>query len=196
MTTRARSQNAIVVGDIRVTYLVDGEARVAATGLFPASTEEAWEKHRQWLGDDGRVGVSMGGFLVETAERKIVVDLGVGDLNLEIPDFARIACGRFLDSFKQTGLTPEEVDTVVYTHLHFDHVGWTTSAGNLNFPNARHLSTEGEWAHWQKPDASGFAPNPETVLVPLSSRIEHVDDGQAIAPGVNVAATPGSRGSR
>ena len=121
----------------------------------------------------------------------MIVDLGFGDRSAEFPDFAVLQGGKYLDSLKQTGVSPDEVDTVVYTHFHLDHVGWTTSGGSLTFPNARHIAGEAEWAHWQQPDESGLGPDPEAVIGPLSDRIEHAGDGEAIAPGINLMGTPG-----
>jgi len=184
-------QSSINVGDIRVTYLPDGEGHVVGTGAFPASSHEAWQAHSQWLDEDGRFLTMFGGFLIETADRKILVDLGFGDHTFEAPDFARFVGGQYLDSLKQTGVSPAEIDTVVYTHMHIDHTGWTSTGDGLTFSNARHVAGEGEWAHWEQPDETGVGPNPEACLGPLASRIEHVGDGDVIAPGVNVMATPG-----
>ncbi len=191
MVAQVASQESISIGDIRLTYLPDGEGHIAATGMFPASTPEAWEAHRQWLDDDGRVLTSFGGFLIQTGDRNVVVDLGFGDHSIEIPEFAAFVGGRFLDSLKQTGVSPGDVDTVIFTHMHVDHVGWTTTGENLTFPNARHITAEAEWEHWQRPDESGVGPNPEAVLAPLAPRIDRADDGEVIAPGVNLLATPG-----
>jgi len=190
MAAQPSPQSSINVGDIRITYLPDGEGHVSPTGFYPASTQEGWEAHRQWLDDDGFVLAMVGSFLIETADRKLIVDLGFGDTSFHVPDFAHFEGGRFMDSLKQAGVTPEQVDTVVYTHMHVDHVGWTVSGDGLTFATARHISGESEWAHWQKPDESGVGPNPDAILA-LASRIDHVDDGAVIAPGVNVMATPG-----
>ena len=85
--------SSITVGDIRVTHLPDGEGHFA-TALIPASTEEAWLAHRRWLDDDGRIVGTFGGFLVETGDRKVVVDTGFGDQYVEYPDFATLEGGR------------------------------------------------------------------------------------------------------
>jgi glyoxylase-like metal-dependent hydrolase (beta-lactamase superfamily II) len=191
MGAQAAPQQSISIGDIRITNLPDGEGHIVATGMFPASTEEAWQAHQQFLDDDGRLVTNIAGFLIQTGDRNILVDLGFGDHTAEWPDFAVFTGGRLLDSLKQAGVSPAEVDTVVYTHMHLDHTGWTTTGENLTFPNARHIAAAAEWAHWQEPDQSGVGPNAEAVLAPLSSHIEQVGDGDVIAPGVNVLATPG-----
>jgi glyoxylase-like metal-dependent hydrolase (beta-lactamase superfamily II) len=191
MAAQPAPQTSINVGDILITYLPDGEGHMVATATYPASTEEIGQAHPQWLDQDGRVLTMLGGFLIETADRKILVDLGFGDHVFEVPDFARFVGGKYLDSLKQAGATPADIDTVVYTHMHVDHTGWTSSGDGLTFANARHVTGEAEWAHWQEPDPSGVGPNAEAVLAPLASRIEHVSDGEVVAPGVNVMGTPG-----
>jgi glyoxylase-like metal-dependent hydrolase (beta-lactamase superfamily II) len=195
MAAQPSAQRSIDVGDIRLTYLPDGEGHLVPTAVIPTSTEEAWQAHSQLLDDNGRIVTTLGGFLIETGDRKVVVDLGFGDQTADFPDFATLTGGRFLDSLKQTGVDLGDVDTVVYTHLHVDHVGWTSRAeGNgraLTFTNARHLTSGAEWQHWSKPDESGVGPDPDAVLTPLQARLEEVGDGQTVAPGVTMRSTPG-----
>jgi glyoxylase-like metal-dependent hydrolase (beta-lactamase superfamily II) len=181
---------SITVGDIKITYLPDGEGHFITAAFMPTSSEEGWALHQEWLDDERRVVTTFGGFLIETGDRKVAVDLGFGDASVEFPGFGTLAGGRYLDSLKQTGVAPEEIDTVVYTHLHVDHTGWTAPGGNLTFSNARHLAGSGEWDHWQQPDESGAGPVPDTVMA-LGSRLDASADGDTIAPGVTVVATPG-----
>lgn len=195
MAAQPAPLSSITVGDIHLTYLPDGEMHAVATAFFPTTSEEAWQAHRQWLDDDGRIVANIGGFLIESGDRKILVDTGFGEQAVEIPDLVKAWSGKFLDSLKQTGVTPDQVDTVIYTHLHADHCGGTSQeAGgqrSLTFPNARHLAGTAEWEHWvANPDAP-FAPDPVAARGPLENRLETTSDGQVIAPGVNVRATPG-----
>lgn len=176
------STQAFVVGDIKITYLPDGEGHFVTAAFMPTSSEEGWALHQQWLDDERRVVTTFGGFLIETGDRKVAVDLGFGDASVEFPGFGTLAGGRYLDSLKQTGVAPGEIDTVVYTHLHIDHTGWTAPGGNLTFANARHLAGSGEWDHWQQPDESGAGPVPDTVAA-LGSRVEGSADGDTRRAG-------------
>jgi len=190
MAAQPASQSSISVGGIRVTYLPDGEAHLTPTGVFPASTEEGWQAHKRWLDDDGWWVASVGGFLVETGDRKILVDLGFGDQTFEAPGFATAQGGRFLESLKQAGVLPEQVDTVVLTHLHSDHTGWISHQGSLSFPNATYLlGHDEEWKFFQEHTDVPF--HPGDSVRDLANRFETTTDGQAIAPGVNVRATRG-----
>ena len=84
------------------------------------------------LDADGLMGVNFGGFLVRTADHVVVVDTGIGGgaiPELPIGTFPRAAARR-------PACAPEDVDDVIFTHLHFDHVGWSTD-GDALFTSAR-----------------------------------------------------------
>jgi glyoxylase-like metal-dependent hydrolase (beta-lactamase superfamily II) len=185
----------IDVGDIRVTYLPDGDGRVSATRTFPASDDALWAAHREFLDEDGKLFFSIGSFLIETGSAKVIVDLGFGDATVPFPPVDGVfRGGRLLDSLRQIGVEPPEMNVVFFTHLHLDHVGWSSQNGSLTFPNARYLAGQGEWDFWRgvtDENLAALGPNPETVQAPLENRIESVTDGQTIASGVNVVASPG-----
>jgi glyoxylase-like metal-dependent hydrolase (beta-lactamase superfamily II) len=94
-------------------------------------------------------------FVVETPERKIVVDTCVGN-DKERP--AIEAWHRkqraFLEKFDSAGYPPASIDVVLCTHMHFDHVGWNTyldgDRWKPTFPNARYLFAEDEFRHWER----------------------------------------------
>jgi len=182
----------IMVGDIAVTYLPDGMSRLVPTAVFPASDPQAWARHEQWLDGAGRYLTTLGAFLIRTGDRRVLVDLGLGLVEFDEPDLATVTSGWFLDNLRQVGLGPEDIDTVVYTHLHSDHCGWTAGADGLRFANAEHLVGDvAEWEFWWAHPDIAFAPSVEGVLEPLRGRVGFVGDGQAVAPGVTLRATPG-----
>lgn len=185
---------SISVGDIRITYLPDGEGYGTAHVLFPAGDEAFWASHPDMLNDTGHILATFGGFLIESGDRKVLVDTGFGAMTHDAPEIdGRFQGGKFLDSLRQTGHEPADIDTVVYSHLHVDHIGWTARDGALTFTNARHLAGEGEWDFWNgdvEPFLASVGPYP-AVLEPLADRIESVADGQTIAPGVSIMSTPG-----
>ena len=92
------------------------------------------------LDDQGRVVVEVGGFLLESGDRKILVDAGVGPY--EIGPFTG---GALLESLGSYGLAPTDITDVIFSHLHFDHVGWATRKGTIVFPNATYRCHELEW---------------------------------------------------
>jgi glyoxylase-like metal-dependent hydrolase (beta-lactamase superfamily II) len=190
------------IGATTVTYLPDGEGWLHPGAVFPASRPDGWDAHAEFLDAEGRFPVSIGSFLIATGDRRILVDLGLGAVDFAVPGLAAFRAGRLLDSLAAEGLTPRDVDTVVYTHLHHDHVGWTTDVApapgtgpeppvtGLTFPGAEHLVTRAEWEHWAGSDEL-VGPHPAAVQAPLAGRIGVIADGETIAPGVTVLATPG-----
>ncbi|WP_327287411.1 MBL fold metallo-hydrolase [Streptomyces sp. NBC_01198] len=178
--------NSLTVGDIRITYLPDGAGHFSYD-VFPGSSQECWARHAAQT-SDGRWVCSIGGFLVESGDRKILVDLGFGDAVLEVEGFVTAKSGRLLANLGAAGLTPAEIDTVVYTHMHADHTGWTATGDALTFANARHLAGPGEVSHWIGRDDEPFSPAGQ---LPFTSNFEESKDGEIIAPGVEILHAPG-----
>ncbi|WP_436775770.1 MBL fold metallo-hydrolase [Yinghuangia sp. YIM S09857] len=198
----AAPRATVHVGETAITFLPDGHGWLNPDVLFPASAPDGWSTHAAFLDDAGRFPVSIGAFLIRTGRRTILVDLGLGDVAFGIPGVADFRGGGLLDSLAEEGLTPDDIDTVVYTHLHHDHVGWTTNVApapnapegqrvtGLTFAGARHMVAEAEWRHWAGTD-DPVGPHPYAVQASLAELVEHVGDGDEIAPGVRVLATPG-----
>lgn len=197
----ARQSTVRVGNHVRVTFLPDGFGLLEPDTFMPAPPGLDWSNHRQYLDADGMVFASMGGFLVETYGVKVLVDLGLGSLRIEpgeVPGLGAFEGGPFLQSLRGAGYGPEDIDKVVFTHLHFDHIGWTSRrlAGPrgtrwaLTFRNADHVCPRREWDYWYGTDA-WVGPRPEEHQALLADRIELAEDGETVAPGVTFLATPG-----
>ncbi|MCA9970937.1 MAG: MBL fold metallo-hydrolase [Anaerolineales bacterium] len=181
------------VGDVRVTYLPDGGGIVEPLALYPASTAAGWEKYPQLLDDEGKFRTTIGAYLIQVGDRHIAVDTGMGPVTVPFPGFGPFFGGRYLHSLAATGVARAAVTDVWFTHLHLDHVGWTTleedGQRGLTFPNARHAVSRAEWEFWYGgenpagPDAA--------VQGALHGRIHHFANGDEVAPGITVVATPG-----
>ncbi|WP_131736119.1 MBL fold metallo-hydrolase [Actinomadura roseirufa] len=200
--TQPATRAQVELGDTTVTFLPDGYGRVDPEAAFPLSANGGWATHGEFLDADGWLPVSVGSFLVRTPDQAVLVDLGLGVVDFEVPGMASFKAGALLDSLAAEGLRPADIDTVVFTHLHHDHVGWTSEvaptpetlgrrpAQGLTFASARHLVSEAEWKHWSG-TSSPIGPDPLAVQGPLEGRLELVSDGQEVAAGVKIMATPG-----
>ena len=177
---------SIDVGDIKITYLPDGAANFDYS-VFPRTPGECWARHVEQTAD-GRWVCSIGGFLIESGGAKVLVDLGFGDGQLEIPDFVTVRSGALLHNLARAGATPGDVTTVVYTHMHSDHTGWTAVDDQLTFTNARHVAGPGEVAHWS---ANADAPFSPAAQLAFANHFEESKDDEVLAPGVQIMQMPG-----
>ncbi len=174
------------VGQLEVLPVFDGLGHEAARDVLrrPGAAGDPWARHAGQLGPGGQLEFALGGFLVRSAGRVLLVDTGVGTI-----DNGQYRGGRFLDSLRAHGVEPPGVTDVLFTHLHFDHVGWATQQGTVVFPNAVHRVHEADWA-W-------FVTRPEAVpggvrkLSPLAGHVETFAGECAIAPGVTARPVPG-----
>lgn len=172
------------VGRLQVLPVADGVARVPAAEVlrFGGSSADPFAPHRQFLTDDGHLEMAMGGFLVRSGERVVVIDAGLGPIDR--PPFKG---GAFLDSLRAYGLEPEDVTDLVFTHLHFDHVGWATQQGRIVFANATPRCHRADWAHF----VDGGDQRAADKLRPLTDRMEFWEGDGTILPGIDVQGAPG-----
>ncbi len=140
------------VGDLEVTALFDGPAvfdqhwltgeKATLDGVVKALHE-----------DPHMLDAAVTGFLVNTGKQLILVDAGSGTW------FGGGALGRLAGNLRSAGYSPEQVDLVLVTHLHSDHVGGlTTQDGNRVFPNAEVYVAKAESDFWLSPEIAAKAP--------------------------------------
>src|SRR5229473_112134 len=140
------------VGDLEVTALYDG------TGVFDPhwlnGTKATMDGVVKALQENPHMlDVVDMGFLVHTGKQLILVDAGAGTW------WGGAALGRLVGSLRSAGYTPEEVDLVLVTHLHSDHVGGlTTQDGKRVLPNAEVYVAKPESDFWFSPEIAGKAP--------------------------------------
>ncbi|MFD3732606.1 MBL fold metallo-hydrolase [Streptomyces sp. NPDC058632] len=153
--------NTITLGHITLTRVREyfGPVDMTPETFFPESPAEAWEEHRtmlvpDFLADDTRiVNSAIQTWLLRSEGRTILVDTGVGNHKERpyAPVWSRMDTG-FLDNLAREGVTPEDVDIVINTHLHIDHVGWNTYLDGRTwvptFPNATYLMPKDDFAFW------------------------------------------------
>ncbi len=201
-TTPADGAYQVAVGNIQCTVLVDGAfAYPNPTELLfaTAPSEERDAALREQGIDPDEWGETMLPYLcllIETGEETVLVDTGAGDI--------APSTGNLPDVLGSLGVQPSDIDAVVLTHGHPDHVGGLVADGEPRYPDATHYIPTDEHAYWlPEPDLSGLALPEEFLgmmrataaanLGPLeeSGHWQQVDDGQTICPGVTVHAAPG-----
>jgi glyoxylase-like metal-dependent hydrolase (beta-lactamase superfamily II) len=140
------------VGDLEVTSLFDGPAVVDTHWL--TGEKATLNGVAKALHDDPHVpDAADTGFLVNTGKQLVLVDAGSGTW------FGGGALGHLAGNLRSAGYTPEQVDLVLVTHLHSDHVGGlTTQDGNRVFPNAEVYVAKEESDFWLSPQIAAKAP--------------------------------------
>ncbi|MFT3864360.1 MAG: MBL fold metallo-hydrolase [Solirubrobacterales bacterium] len=175
---------------MEITPLSDGEVRLPATELLSRDLPP------EFTDENGLMPVNFGGFLVRLPGHTIVVDTGIG--GGAIPE---LPIGSFPERLRAAGVEPEDVDTVIFTHLHFDHVGWSTDGERPFFANATHHAHAVDWAYWVGPDPHpetgpgrddfGAIPAPERLAPLADSIVLHEGERAEIVPGVTLRLAPG-----
>lgn len=139
---------------------------------------------------------------VDTGPHRVMIDLGAGNLGAHAAqifpglDHTTSSTGTLVANLRAAGYSPCDVDTVIITHAHPDHVGGALDAdGSLVFSGARYFIGQTEWDYWMSEASAGTAiPMADLVrrnLAPLRERIIFFEDGYEIVPGIRAVATPG-----
>ena len=160
-------------------------------------TAEAWLTP-DFIDDRGRYLMSLHTFVIEAGARRIVVDTCSGNAKDRplFPEFDH-QDRPFLADLTAAGFAPDTIDTVVCTHLHFDHVGWNTHLIDgrwlPTFPRARYVFAAADincWAHSNDPlHAPAFADSIQPVID--AGLVDAVTAETELAQGVRLRPTPG-----
>lgn len=182
------------IGNATLVALQDSWAPMQPGSFFGTVDAAAWEPYRDLLEDDGSFVLNIGAWLVRSEGQTILVDTGIGPRPVRMLLQEAPALPEVLEA---AGVGAAEVDTVLLSHLHFDHTGWNTTAEADGprpvFANARHLVQQAEWDHWTESDASKRAARFDDVLGPLedAALLDLVDGEQPITSELVAIPTPG-----
>lgn len=157
----ADTMNQWQVGKVKITRVIEMEVAGGTKFILPQATREEVRKI-DWLAphfadEEGNLVMSIHALAVETPTRKMIVDTCIGnDKQRAIPAWSNLHLP-FLEDLQKAGYEREEIDTVMCTHLHVDHVGWNTMLVDgewvPTFPNARYLMGKKEFEYWDNVDA-------------------------------------------
>lgn len=193
----AEGSHRFQVGSISCTVLTDGYYSYPLSWFFPnadpGQLQRALESRRM---PRESVLSPYTCLLVETGRHVILVDTGAGE-------YSRTT-GAIQARLEVAGIRPRDVDTVILTHAHPDHIGGAVDMiGRPAFPNARYILSEMEWEFWTAArtdlgklrlpeDAkAGIQSLARRCLSPLRHQLEPIDRETQVVPGVTVIPAPG-----
>jgi len=149
------------VGKVKITRVIEMEIAGGTKFILPQATRDK-VKEINWLAPhfadkEGNLIMSVHALVVETPTRKMIVDTCIGnDKQRSVPNWTNLQLP-FLEDLSKAGYETHEIDTVMCTHLHVDHVGWNTMLVDgkwiPTFPNARYLMGRTEYEYWDKAEA-------------------------------------------
>lgn len=186
------------IGEIDVVPLSDGNFRLDGGAMFGSIPKTLWARQVD-VDENNRIPLSLTPLLVRTGGLHVLVDAGIGD---KFPPKASAIYGidrraTLETSLAAQGLTADDIDVVVATHLHFDHVGGLTTVvdGRVRprFSRARHVIRRGEWDDAMAPHARSRASYLPENYVPLADAglVDLVETDGEVAPGVSIWRTGG-----
>jgi glyoxylase-like metal-dependent hydrolase (beta-lactamase superfamily II) len=178
----------VQLGKVTVTSLPDGVfERPLAEGFVRNASLAQVQAALTEAGLPGdKLTIPFTAFVVDTGSRKVLLDAGNGS-------FGAPTAGRLLQSLAAAGLQPAQIDTVLISHFHGDHInGLRNRDGQLVFPNARIFVPAPEWAFWMDDARMNAAPENargsfqavRRVFGPIAQSVERFEPGRELVPGI------------
>lgn len=182
------------LGQFRLDIVSDGTFRLDGGAMFGVVPRVLWE--RVYPPDDrNRIRLGLNCLLIRTGDANVLVDTGIGSKwNERERDMFAVAHETTLEgSLADLGLSVDDIDIVISTHLHFDHAGGNTrldesGSAVATFPRARYIVQSGELATARAPherERASYLPENWEPLV-ASGQLETVDGEAEILPGISV----------
>src|ERR1700736_754248 len=181
------------LGAIEITAVSDGTVAFPAETLWGDRAEDARSLLTSTFQASNPVGLQINTTLVNTGDQLMLIDAGCG------VDKFQNTTGRLLGNLAAAGYAPGDIDMILFTHFHFDHL-WGISDGknaSLLFPSAEFVASEAEFAFWSDPElpskvsAKQQPVVTQTNLKLASPRLRQIEAGAEVVPGVTTFDTAG-----
>jgi glyoxylase-like metal-dependent hydrolase (beta-lactamase superfamily II) len=187
-------------GGFEIANILD--SKVIREGLHPAFGGEHPAEQAQELARANRIEANRYEHpfiptVVNTGRELVLFDTGNGALRREHEQLrARLPDGHLVERLGQAGYQPEDIDVVVLTHGHPDHIGGLTEAGQVVFPKARYVFGAAEFDFWQRGENVREARmfNRELfvkICTPLAERASFIKPGDEVVPGIRAVDAAG-----
>ncbi|HEY6455590.1 MAG TPA: MBL fold metallo-hydrolase [Steroidobacteraceae bacterium] len=193
------------VGQVEITRLVEVWKWEDDIWMVLEDSKPAIVATQPWLlphhaTPEGRMFINFQAFVVKAGKRRIMIDTCIGaDRERQFPVFTQMRT-TFMQDLASLGIAANDIDTVLCTHLHFDHVGWNTQLVDgrwvPTFPKARYLFSRKEYDHWQKlRDTGGYhgINHLSDAVDPVieAGLVDFIPHDHAISEEIRLLPTPG-----
>jgi glyoxylase-like metal-dependent hydrolase (beta-lactamase superfamily II) len=185
----------LTLGDFEITAFSDGHYPLDGGAFFGVVPKVIWSK-KVTADENNFVASGLNSILVRTGRETVLIETGIGN---KLPDRMVKIYGqpaKLLDELNAAGISPEDIDVVINSHLHFDHCGWNTvRRGDQHiptFPRAKYFAQRGEWEHAHAGERDGvsyLSPNYDPLVE--GGQMQLLDGDQEIVPGISVKVLPG-----
>lgn len=201
MSIQSQNENfyRFKIGRFNCISISDGTYDYNPRHIFPNMTEDQLEElFREHHIPADKITSPYSFLFVDTGNHKILADMGAGKLGPNT--------GKLVENLKLAGIQAEDIDTVIISHAHPDHIGGTLDDnGKPNYPNARYIMWKAEWDFWFSDEAvkkvdehfSKFIPAEVFIkaargqLGPVKDKMELITEESEILPGVHLHFAPG-----
>lgn len=193
-TTQAPGYYRVKVGRLMITVLTDGAASVPYDKLLQGRPAQDVVQTFAAAGESASRPTSINAFLVDTGDRRILIDAGAGVL------FGP-CCGRLPETLAAAGYRPDQIDAVLLTHVHGDHSGGLLHGAERTFPNAELYLAKAELDYWMsdaeraraKPSHQKMFTEGRAALAPYiaAGRVHTFTGRTTLFPGITAIPAPG-----
>lgn len=184
------------LGAFEIHALSDGTFGLDGGQMFGVVPKVLWEKKLP-ADERNRIPLGLTCLLVRTGKHNVLIETGIGDkFDAKHASIYKINhSSRLLDQLSLHGMSKDDIDIVINTHLHFDHCGWNTRREGARtvptFPRAQYFIQRAEWEHASHPSERDRASYLEEWFAPAEAKTEFLEGACKIVPGIRVELAPG-----
>lgn len=189
-----KTAHAFKLGEFQCAVISDGRWDYPIEKFFPSeSLPEAVERLRSGGLPLGRVTMQFSGLTVNTAQNRVLIDGGANRMVSDDDPESRL--GMLQVNLGEAGIDAAQIDSVIITHAHGDHIGGLVQEGRLAYPNARYYISRVEWAYWMSEASVGqpdhLVQTARTGLSAIQGRVEYFEPDGEILPGFSALSADG-----
>ena len=186
----------LTLGNFELAAVSDGLYHLDGGAFFGVVPKSLWERKVK-ADEKNFLAVGLNSVIVRTGDHTVLIETGIGN---KLPERMVKIYGqpaKLLENLGAAGISPEDVDIVINTHLHFDHCGWNTVRQGdkfvATFPKAKYYVQEGEWQYGSHPserDAISYISENYDPLI-KSGQMQLLRGDHEIVSGISVKVFPG-----